>query len=111
MPLIIKISVDPNGDFSYEYDPKNRRVATGDDVEFRCTAPGLQHFAVHVGWDTPLEKGRYREQGSSFAAKVREKARPGVYEFFVAALIESPRPKVEGDMAIYTDDPDFIVEN
>jgi hypothetical protein len=111
MPLTIRIHVNDEGDFQYAYEPKSRRVKIGDEVQFYCDAPGLEHFAVHVGWDTPLGKGRYRSPEPGLVAQVPASARPGVYEFFVAALMKSPRPKVEGEMAIYTDDPNFIVEN
>ena len=111
MPLKISIQVSDDGDFSYTYEPKSRKVKIGDAVQFQCSAPELEHFAVHIGWDTPCSKGRYRTPESTIVAEVPASARPGVYEFFVAALIRSPRPKVEGEKAIYTDDPDFIVEN
>jgi hypothetical protein len=111
MPLIIDVNVTEDGDFSYTYEPKSKKVKRGDAIEFRCVAPELEQFAIHIGWDTPCDKGRYRTPETALVANVPASARPGVYEFFVAALIKSPRPKVEGEMAIYTDDPDFIVEN
>jgi len=93
----IKITVDNDGDFSY--DNPLIWVYPGDTIIWECT--NNCPFAIHIGWNSPL-KGRYRSKdGTPKKATVPENAQPGYYSYTVAVCI---------DNVIWTDDPPFIVK-
>ena len=94
----VEITVDKDGKFSY--DKPLVRVHRGDKLVWECT--NECPFAIHVGWNSPLDKGRYRSKGkNSIEATVREDAQYGYYFYTVAATING---------ATWTDDPPFIVK-
>lgn len=86
-----------NGDLTY--DACNVRLRWGDVIEWRCEP--RQPFAVHIGWDSPLRKGRYQSvDGNPIADTVPDGALPGRFKYFVAVF---------EDGKIWTDDPEFVV--
>ena len=88
-----------NGDISY--DKLCVFVEPEDTIEWVCDNDNY-HFAVHIDWDSPLGKGRYRAiKGNRIIDKVRKDARPGRYKYFVSIF--------DGEN-IWTDDPEFIVK-
>lgn len=97
---IITITVDKNGDFTY--DKPLIWVHAEDTIFWELT--NRQPFAIHIGWNSPLENGRYRSKdGSRIKAQVAKGARPGYYQYTVAVY-----DKETGE--IWTDDPPFIVK-
>jgi plastocyanin len=83
------------------YDKPSISVDPEDTIEWVCEN-SQYHFAVHIGWDSPLRKGRYRaSMGKRISEKVPKKAPPGRYKYFVAVF---------DGTNIWTDDPDFIVK-
>lgn len=83
------------------YDKPCFMAYPGDTIEWVCESDGC-HFAVHLGWESPLPKGRYRPvTGKKTGDKVPKNAPPGRYKYFVA---------VSDGKNIWTDDPDFIVK-
>ena len=96
----IKIEVTADGDF--KYDKRVCFVRRGETIEWICDGEGF--FAVHIGWNSPLEKGRYRNgQGKRISAHVPKDAPKGRYEYFVAVF--DPRSE-----QVWTDDPEFIIK-
>lgn len=92
----IKYRDDNNGDKS------SFKVSRGDTIEWTCTNADY-HFAVHIGYDSPLGKGRYPQKNNvrGISDKVSKNAPPGHYKYFVAVF---------DGTNIWTDDPDFIVK-
>jgi plastocyanin len=90
------ITVDSQGNF--HYDPLIIMVDRRDTVVWKCE--GNPNFAIHIGWNSPLDRGRYRTSKKEIKAHVQENAQPGHYHYFVAVLI---------DNEIWTDDPEIIV--
>jgi plastocyanin len=88
-------------DGNISYDKLCVFVEPEDTIEWACENDNY-HFAVHIGWDSPLRKGRYRAtKGKRISDRVPEDARPGRYKYFVAVF--------DGEN-IWTDDPEFIVK-
>ncbi len=86
-----------NGDLSYE--PCCPQVERGEELKWICHAGD---FGVHIGRNSPLPKGRYRQaNGNPTGDDVLPNARPGEYKYFVA---------VHDGTNIWTDDPIFIVK-
>lgn len=99
-PHTITITVDDDGNFSY--DKPLIWVYQGDTIVWEIKPENP--FAIHAGWDSPLDKGRYRsEDGTRIEAKVKEDALTGYYRYAVAVFEEKTRK-------IWTDDPPFIVK-
>jgi len=97
MEHTIKITVDNDGNFSY-VNPLFW-AHRGDSIVWECT--NNCPFAIHIGWNTPLNKGRYRSKnGNPIDAKVRDDAQFGDYTYTVVVSI---------DNVTWTDDPPFIV--
>jgi plastocyanin len=96
---VVKIKVE-NGDFTY--NPQGLMVYRNDTVEWICDEGHA--FAVHLGWNSPFEKCRYRaKKGQSVGPeKIRDDAPWDRYEYFVSVL--------ETDEKIQTDDPELIVK-
>lgn len=62
-----------NGDISY--DKHCVFVEPEDTIEWVC-ADANCHFAVHIGWDSPLGKGRYRAaRGKRISDRIPQNAR------------------------------------
>jgi len=96
---IIEITVE-DGDFTY--DNPIIWVDPGDIIKWECT--NHWPFAIHVGWDSPLKKGRFRSvNGNSIKTIVPDEARPGNYEYAIAVVDEKTRE-------IWIDHPPFIVK-
>jgi len=96
----IIITVDNDGNFTY--DNPLIWVDPGDTIVWECE--NKWPFAIHVGWNSPLEKGRYQStDGTRIEATVPVGARPSYYYFTVAVFDEKTRK-------IWTDDPPFIVK-
>lgn len=94
---VVTITVDEDGDFSYE-NPLIW-VDGGDTIVWECT--NKCPFAVHIGWDSPLEKGRFRSaDGSNKTTVVPKNARSGYYRYTVAVFL---------DGNIWMDDPEVII--
>ncbi len=94
----ITITVDNDGNFSY--DNPLIWVDHGDTIIWECT--NNCPFAIHLGWNSPLKKGRYRsEDGTRIEAEVKKNAQPGYYQYAAAVCI---------DKEIWIDDPPFIVK-
>jgi hypothetical protein len=94
----ITITVGEKGDF--KYDNPLVWAYQGDTIVWECT--NNCPFAIHIGWNSPLDKGRYRSvDGNNKEAKVKEAAQPGNYSYTVAVYI---------DGEIWMDDPPFIVK-
>lgn len=95
----ITIKVE-DGDFTYGnpiiwVDP-------GDTIIWECT--NQWPFAIHIGWGSPLKKGRFRSiNGNSIKTVVPNNAPPGNYEYAVAVFDEKTRE-------IWIDHPPFIVK-
>ena len=90
-----------NGDISY--DPYRVMVNGGDQIEWECKGEeGIEyHIAVHIGWDSPLNKGRIRAlPGEKVSGTVLQDAKSGSYKYFVA---------ISDGKSIWTDDPEIIV--
>jgi len=93
----VSITVNKNGKFSY-VNPLIW-VNQGDVIQWECT--NNLDFAVHFGWDSPLDKGRYRASaGNKIIANVPEDAKPGYYRYTVA---------VADGKNIWSDDPELII--
>ena len=95
----IMISVS-KGNLSYAGEPVGDPVVVkpGSKIKWTCNEPS---FAIHLGWDSPCEKGRYRsDKGNSVTAQVRKNARPGTYKYSVAVSVAGK---------IWTDDPQIII--
>lgn len=93
----VRIVVDKDGNLTY--DNPVIWVDRGDSIIWECQ--GDYPFAVHVGWNSPLDKGRYQApKGRKITANVPENALPGHYPYTVAVY--------EGER-IWTDDPELIV--
>jgi hypothetical protein len=93
----IKIVVDKEGNFSY--DNPLIWVDRGAKIIWECQ--GGYPFAVHLGWDSPLDKGRYRaSKKEKIVARVLNDARAGYYQYTVVVY--------DGEK-IWTDDPELIV--
>ena len=87
-----------NGDFSY--DNPLFYAYRGDTILWKCT--NNYHFAVHLGWNSPMPKGRYRAKpGKEIKDKIKSDADHGDYKYFVAVY--------DGNDNVWTDDPRFIV--
>lgn len=94
----VTITVDVNGHFTY-VNPLIW-VDRGDTIVWECT--NKYRFAVHVGWDSPLDKGRYHTpEKEKIVATVPTDARPGYYRYTVAVC---------DGTNIWTDDPELIVK-
>ncbi|UCG50725.1 MAG: hypothetical protein JSW58_11010 [Candidatus Latescibacterota bacterium] len=96
----VKISC-VDGDFSYSdqacYIERKHKT-----VQIRCEQG--YPFAVHIGWNTPFEKGRDRAKGGeTIYLHLKKDALPGEYKYLVAVY----DPKTE---EIWTDDPYFIIK-
>jgi plastocyanin len=92
-PVIIEVT---DGNFTYK--PCNVLVDPGDTIEWKCEAGD---FSVHLGWNTPCEKGRYRSRkGVAVSGRVRPGTR-GQYKYFVAVHMNGET---------WTDDPTIIVK-
>lgn len=90
-----------NGDISY--DPYRIMVKRGDQIEWECKGKkGVKyHIGVHIGWDSPLDKGRLRAlPGKKVRSVVLGDAKYGLYKYFVA---------ISDGKNIWTDDPEVIV--
>ena len=90
-----------NGNISYA--PYRIMVYRGDQIEWECKGEkGVKyHIAVHIGWDSPLDKGRYRPlPGKKVSGVVLDEAKHGSYKYFVA---------ISDGKNIWTDDPEVIV--
>lgn len=77
-------------------------VDRGDTIVWECenSCP----FTIHIGWNSPLEKGRFHSvKGESIKTVVPDTAQAGNYSYIVAAY-----DKKTGK--IWTDDPPFIVK-
>jgi hypothetical protein len=86
-----------NGDFTYRPGP-TVQVKRGHDIEWVCSTGD---YAVHLGWESPCEKGRYRAgKGEPVTGQVLQGAPYGRYKYSVA---------VHQDGKVWTDDPDIIV--
>jgi len=93
----INITVDDDGNFTY--DNALIWVYPEDTIIWECA--NNCPFAIHIGWNSPVE-GRYRSvDGTAIEAPVPKNARPGYYSYTVAVCI---------DNEIWTDDPPFIVK-
>lgn len=93
----VRIIVDKDGNFSYEN--ASILVDRGDSITWECQ--GGHPFAVHLGWGSPLEKGRYRaSKKEQIVAHVLNDAAAGHYRYTVVVC--------DGEK-IWTDDPELIV--
>ena len=101
MPRKHIIEIDCHkGDFEYS-DPKIW-VNHGDTIMWLCKDPSF-HFAIHIGWDSPFTKGRYRTGPSgSITVDVPPNAPSNCYKYTVAVF---------DGKEIWTDDPDFIIRD
>ena len=89
-------------DGNFTYDNPIIWVDRGDTIIWECT--NRWPFAIHIGWGSPLEKGRYRSvDGTGISTKVLPNAQPGDYEYAVAVFEEKSRET-------WTDHPPFIVK-
>jgi len=96
----ITIKLDDDGNFTY--DNPLIWVHAEDTIVWELT--NQYPFAIHAGWNSPLEKGRYRsEDGTRIEAKVAKGAQPSYYHYAVAVFDEKTRK-------IWIDDPPFIVK-
>jgi hypothetical protein len=91
---VVQITV-ASGDFDYGPN-RSILVRRGDTIEWRYNG----NFAVHIGWNSPCEKGRYRGK-NAIRAKLLPTPLPGHYKYSVAVL---------ADGEIFTDDPELIVK-
>ena len=97
-PIEINIT-QKDGDLSY--DPCCPKVKRGDLIHWICERENGDYFAVHIGWNTPLDEGRYRKPcGAKIVAQVDDDAQYGEYKYSVSVFDGSD---------IWTDDPIFIV--
>jgi plastocyanin len=88
------------GDLSYSID--NFKVDQGDSIIWSCDKRYGHCYSVHLGYKSPLAKGRYRRAcGQEIIDRVSPKAEPGDYKYIVAVC--------DGEN-IWTDDPIFIVK-
>ena len=86
-----------NGNLSYH--PCCPKVNRGEELTWKCDEGA---FAVHIGYNSPLPKGRYRaKKGDATGDNVGGNAQPGEYKYFVAVY--------DGEQ-VWTDDPIFIVK-
>jgi len=93
----VKIVVDKDGNFSYE-NPLIW-VDRGDSIIWECQ--GDYPFAVHLGWGSPLDKGRYHaSKKEQIVARVLNNALAGHYPYTVVVC--------DGEK-LWTDDPELIV--
>lgn len=85
-----------NGEFTYH--PCCPKVKQGEELKWRCDDGA---FAVHIGYNSPLPKGRYRaKSGDETGDNVGSNAQPGHYKYSVAVY--------DGEY-LWTDDPIFII--
>ncbi|MFQ6070837.1 MAG: hypothetical protein ACE5LC_09995 [Candidatus Aminicenantales bacterium] len=92
----VAIRVDDEGEF--KYDNGLIWVYPKDTIIWQCEYP----FSIHIGWHSPLKKGRFQSENSKdIVTVVPDDARPGYYRYTVAALVKGK---------IWTDDPEFIVK-
>jgi len=92
------ITVSLNGD-QIEFSPACAFVNRGDAIVWKC--PDNLAFAIHFGWNSPLDKNRYRTRpGGRIQAMVPAGALHGKYKYF-AALYDGEN--------IWTEDPELIV--
>ena len=97
----VKITVTDEGEFLYE--PLIVKMERGDVIEWKFLNENY-YFAVHIGWNTPLNIMQHQEiSGKPIRGKVREDAPNGRYKYFVAAFDLEKK-------ILLTDDPDFIVK-
>jgi len=88
-----------NGEICYSND--YFKVNRGDSIIWSCDKKYGHCYSVHLGYKSPLPKGRYRKAcGQDIRDKVKTNAEPGEYKYFVA---------VYDGKNIWTDDPIFIV--
>ena len=84
-----------------KYDSCNVQLDWEDEIVWKCMP--RNPFAIHIGWDSPLEKGRYRSvDGEPIRALVPKGALPGRFKYSVAVFDEETNE-------IWTDDPEFVV--
>jgi plastocyanin len=101
MPRSYTIEIDcHNGDL--EYSDPHLRVQHGDTIKWICKDLSSS-FAIHIGWGSPLAKGRYRAgPGGSVEVTIPPNSPPGCYKYTVALY---------DGKDIWTDDPDFIIRD
>ncbi|MBL7083119.1 MAG: hypothetical protein ISS41_05745 [Candidatus Aminicenantes bacterium] len=106
--VIIKVDEEGNIDYKNGF----LRVYPGDTIVWECEK--RCPFSIHIGWDSPLDKGRYQSiEGENIEAVVpNEKGtRFGHYEYSVAVFTEGKiKDKDMIAKAIWTDDPPLIVQ-
>jgi len=105
----VSIIIDKKGNIDYENG--FLRVCPGDTVVWKCKK-GCP-FSIHVGWNSPLDKGRYQSvKGEDIVTEVSKGARFGHYEYSVAVFCEGIIDKDKGtiETVIWTDDPPLIVK-
>lgn len=86
------------GDF--DYSDRSIRLNRGDVVRWVCKDPKA-HFAIHIGWNSPFSKCRYRAgPGGVIEIEVPNEASMGCYKYHVAVF---------DGREIWTDDPEFII--
>ena len=91
----VKITLK-NGDLSYS--PCCPKLDKGEELKWICN-DGI--FAVHIGYNSPLPKGRYRaKKGEETGDKILGDATPGDYKYSVSVY--------DGEY-LWTDDPKFII--
>ena len=102
-PQVVEIEVDAKGNFTYENPLIS--VKPGDAIQWVCTN-GVP-FAIHIGWDSPLDKFRYQSDGNPIDAIVPTptvtkpyRGFPGYFRYTVAVYYNDK---------IWTDDPEIIV--
>ena len=93
----VTITVNQEGKFSY--DNPMIWVDAGDSVTWK--SPKNPIFAVHLGWDSPLDKGRYHSSTGEIKASVLDSAQPGYFRYSVAVF---------DGKNIWTGDPEIIVK-
>jgi len=99
----VTITVDANGNFSY-VNPLIS-VNPGDIIRWVCT--NEVPFAIHIGWDSPLDNFRYQSSGDPIGITVPRPSSqkphygfPGYFRYTVAVF---------DGTTIWTDDPEIIV--
>lgn len=99
----VTITVDANGNFTYENPLIS--VKPGDAIQWVCT--NRVPFAIHIGWDSPLDQFRYQSDGRPIDAIVPTPTVtkpyygfPGKFKYAVAVYYEG---------TVWTDDPEIIV--
>lgn len=96
----VEISVSKSGNISYSND--NFKVDRGDSIIWSCDKKYGHCYSVHLGYKSPLPKGRYRKAcGQAIKDKVKTNADFGHHKYMVAVC---------DGKNIWTDDPIFIVK-